>query len=173
MSRLSSLVCASSVLLAACGAKQATATAVDPATLIRGSWSCDFAGKDITNGEQISGAYSVSYVSDGTWAASGVWKSVFEKKSVELGIVGRGTWTVSDGKLEEKSTFNVANWGKLGGETFDHGQYNRAMSIYFRENPDLDPLKRTMVTTFSELTPVSMAGADQDGVQITCERPKD
>jgi hypothetical protein len=172
MSRLARLFCASLTLLAGCGAKEATATAVDPATLIRGSWSCAFSGKDITNGQEMAGTYSVSYVSDGTWAASGVWKSEFEKRSVELGIVGRGTWAVVDGKLEEKSTFDAANWARVGGEAFDHGQYNRAMAVYFRENPDLDPTKRTMVTTFSELTPASMMGADQDGVQITCERPK-
>jgi hypothetical protein len=160
------------MLLAGCGAKQATATAADPASLIRGSWSCSFTGKDVTNGEAVSGKYSVSYVSDGTWAASGTWKSMFEKKSVELGIVGRGTWAVVDGKLEEKSTFDAANWAKIGGETFDHGAYNRAMAAYFRENPALDPAKRTMVTTFSELTPASMIGADQDGVQIVCDRPK-
>jgi hypothetical protein len=120
----------------------------------------------------VSGTYSISYVSDGTWAASGTWKSIFDKKSVELGIVSRGTWAVVDGKLEEKSTFDAANWAKVGGETFDHGEYNRAMAAYFRENPALDPAKRTMVTTFSELTPASMIGADQDGVHVACERPK-
>jgi hypothetical protein len=170
MSRLALLALTSS-LLAACGAKHAE-TAADTASLIRGSWNCSFSGKNLADNEDVAGTYSISYVSDGTWAASGAMKSRIEKKPIELGVVSRGTWTVVDGKLEEKSTYEAATWTKIGGEVFDHGEYNRAMAIYFRENPSLDPTRNAAVTTFSELTANSMIGVDQDGNRSTCERPK-
>ena len=159
---------ASFLLLAACGAQPAKPPGDDAASLIRGSWTCSLAGRNPSNGESATETSSISFVSDGTWAANSEWKS----GNVEIGVASRGTWKVVDGALHRTFTYYAATRAKIGGEILDHGELNRAAQTMAVELPMHDPLKSTVITTFTKLTTDRMVGADNAATTTTCERLK-
>src|SRR5690349_1603640 len=91
------------LMVAACGAKPG-ATETSTASLIRGSWTCSATGSDKLGGGVATETLSITYVSDGTWAASSEWKS----KGTVLGIASRGRWEAVDGALHRSFTYYAA-----------------------------------------------------------------
>jgi hypothetical protein len=162
--------------VAACGEKHAMAdsdrsNAAETAALVRGSWKCSSSGKDIITGEEVMGAYSISYVSDGSWAANASVTTRVDGKHAKIVLATRGAWKIVDGLLHEKVNYHAATSVTLDGKVLDHGDFNRAVEIAAGKDPSLDPRNITTITTFTELNAERMTGVDDLKFAIDCKRP--